>query len=126
MNSFGDQLTQFAQKVPVKQRAVFTSVAAQMWRGIKLGDAISGAPATPKAPSQYPRAGKLREDVTLSFPDEDHAIIYTTSLYATDVEFNPKGHSFVDGGPHGWTLVAAAFPRYVETTAQRIAGATGG
>jgi hypothetical protein len=122
--SFTNGLQQFAAKVPVKQRAVFTSVAAQMHKGIQLGDAISGAPATPKAPKQYPRAGKLREDVTLTFPDDDTAIIYTTSPYAEDVEFNAKGHSFVDGGPHGWGLVAAAFPRYVETTAARIAGAS--
>lgn len=124
MSGFGGQLHQFAVNVPVKQRAVATSVAAQMHKEIKLGGGVSGAPAMPKAPSNFPRAGKLRDDVTLTYPDEDTAIIYTTSPYAEDVEFNAKGHSFVDGGPHGWSLVAAAFPRFVETTAQRIAGAS--
>lgn len=123
MSTFGDQLSQFAVSVPVKQRAVFTSTAAQMWGSIKNGSALTGAPAMPKAPNQFPRAGKLREDVTLSFPDEDTALIYTTSPYADDVENNAKGHSFVDGGPHGWKLTQAAFPRIVETTAVRIAGA---
>lgn len=121
--TFSDQLRQFAKKVPENQRAVFTSTAAQMHGSIKNGSALTGAPPMPKAPNQFPRAGKLREDVTLTYPDADTAIIYTTSPYAIDVEDNAKGHSFVDGAPHGWALTVAAFDRIVETTAQRVANA---
>jgi hypothetical protein len=122
--SLTNGLQQFAKAFPVKQRAVFTSTAAQMWSSIKNGSALTGAPAMPKAIPKYPRAGALREGITLTFPDEDTAIIYTTSLYALDVEDNAKGHTFTDGGPNGWKLTEAAFPRIVETTARRIAGAS--
>lgn len=122
--SFTNGLQQFAKKVPVNQRAVFTSTAAQMYGSVRNGSALTGAPQMPVAPGRFPRAGKLRDDVTLTFPDADHAILYTTSPYAEDVEFNPKGHTFNEGGPHGWALTAAAFERIVETTAQRIAGAS--
>lgn len=121
--TFANGLQQFAAKVPVKQRAVFTSTATQMWASIKNGSALTGAPAMPKAPRQFPRAGALREGITITFPDQDTALIYTTSPYAHDVEDNVKGHSFADGGPHGWKLTEAAFQRIVETTARRIAGA---
>lgn len=122
--SFAGGLQQFAKKVVVNQRAVFTSTAAQMHGSIKNGSALTGAPPMPKAPSQFPRSGSLREGITISFPNEDTALIYTTSPYAEDVENNPKGHTFVDGGPNGWKLTEAAFHRIVETTAQRIAGAS--
>lgn len=121
--TFTNALEQFAAKVPVKQRAVFTSTAAQMWSSVKNGSALTGAPAMPKAPRQFPRAGALREGITITFPNEDTALIYTTSPYAEDVEFNAKGHAFVDGGPHGWGLTVAAFEKIVDTTAHRIAGA---
>lgn len=122
--TFANGLQQFAAKVPVKQRAVFTSTVAQMYGSIQNGSALTGAPATPKAIAKYPRAGKLRADVTVSFADPDHAAIYTTSPYAIDVEDNVKGHTFTDGGPHGWKLTIAAFERIVDTTAARIAGAS--
>jgi hypothetical protein len=120
--SFTAGLQQFAAKVPVKQRAVFTSTVAQLYGSIKDGSALTGAPSMPVAPGRFPRAGKLRDDVTVSFTDEDHAVIYTTSPYALDVEDNPKGHTFNEGGPHGWKMTVAAFERIVDTTAQRIAG----
>lgn len=121
--TFTGSIQQFAANVPKRERAVFTSVAAQLWSSVKLGSALTGAPPMPKAPRQFPRSGSLREGITLSFPDPDTALIYTTSPYAEDVENNAKGHTFVDGGPHGWALSIAAFPRVVESTAQRIAGA---
>lgn len=122
--TFSNALQQFAKKVPVKQRAVFTSTAAQMWSSIKDGSALTGAPSMPVAPRNFPRAGSLKESVTIAFPNEDTAIIYTTSPYAEDVENNAKGHTFNEGGPHGWKITEAAFDRIVETTAQRIAGAS--
>lgn len=122
--TFANGLHQFAAKVPVNQRAVFTSTVAQLYGSIRDGSALTGAPQMPVAPSKFPRAGSLRASVTVSFSDDDHAVIYTTSPYAEDVEFNAKGHTFHDGGPHGWSLSAAAFPRIVETTAHRIAGAS--
>jgi hypothetical protein len=120
--TFANGLQQFAAKVPVKQRAVFTSTVAQMYGSIRDGSALTGAPQMPVAPRNFPRAGSLRASVTVSFADDDHAVIYTTSPYALDVEDNAKGHTFNEGGPHGWKLTEAAFPRIVETTAARIAG----
>jgi hypothetical protein len=121
--SFTGGLQQFARSVPTRADAVFVGTAVAMRDGIKFGSAVSRAPSMPVAPGRFPRAGKLRADVTLTFPDPQTALLYTTSPYALDVEDNVKGHTFNEGGPHGWKLTVAAFPRQVELVAQRIAGA---
>lgn len=120
---FSRAVAEFAKGALQKESAVFISTAAQIRASIRDGSALTGAPSMPVAPSQFPRAGSLKESVTLSFPDANTAIIYTTSPYALDVEDNAKGHTFNEGGPHGWKLTAAAAPRIVVTTAERIAGA---
>lgn len=121
--TFSRACAEFAKSAPAKEVAVFVSTVAQMQSSIKYGSALTGAGATPKAPAQFPRAGSLRESVTVTYPDAHTAIIYTTSPYAIDVEDNAKGHSFVDGEAHGWKKTHAAFDRIVETTAKRQAGA---
>lgn len=121
--TFARACAEFAKTVPVKEAAVFVSTVAQMQSSIKYGSALTGAGPMPKAPERFPRAGSLREGVTVTYPDGHTAIIYTTSKYATDVEDNAKGHTFVDGEPHGWKRTHAAFEKIVETTAKRQAGA---
>jgi hypothetical protein len=119
--TFSRAVKEFTKAALQKESAVFVSTAAQIRGSIRDGSALTGAPEMPVAPSKFPRAGSLRESVTLAFPDANTAIIYTTSPYAEDVEDNAKGHTFNRGGPHGWKLTAAAAPKIVETTAERIA-----
>lgn len=120
--SFARDLQRFAEKTPKKSTAVFVGSVVELRDSIKFGAALTGAPAMPVAPGQFKRAGALRDSVTVSYPDANTAVIYTTSPYAQDVEDNAKGHTFATGGPHGWKLSAAAFPRVVESVAKRQAG----
>lgn len=120
--SFADEVRRFAEKAERNERAVFTAAAVEIRESIKFGSAVTGAPAMPVAPTVFPRSGALRNSVTLTFPDPDTAIIYTDSPYAVDVEENTKGHTFAEGGPHGWKLTVAAFDRIVDTATKRIAG----
>jgi hypothetical protein len=124
--SFGADLTRFAEKTARREQAVFTTVAVELRESVKFGSPLTGAPSMPVAPSNFPRAGSLRDSVTLVFPDPNTALLYTASPYARDVEDNPKGHEFHEGGPHGWKMTVAAFERVVDTTAKRIVGYSGG
>jgi hypothetical protein len=117
--SFADQLKQFATATVKQREAVFVGTVVELRESIKVGSALTGAPAMPVAPGQFARAGALRDSVTVSYPDPNTALIYTTSPYAIDVEDNAKGHQFNSGGPHGWKLTVAAFPRVVQTVAKR-------
>lgn len=121
--TFSRAVAEFAKSIPVKEGAIFVSTAAQIRASIRDGSALTGAPQAPVAPSNFPRAGSYRDSITLTFPDANTALIYTTSKYAIDVEDNAKGHTFNTGGPHGWALTRAAFEKIVETTAKRQAGA---
>lgn len=123
MSTFTGGLQAFAKKTVANQRAVFTSTVAQMQASIKYGSALTGAPAMPVSLPKYPKSGSLRDSVTTSFSDADHALIYTTKWFAPRVEDNTDNHTFVSGGPGGWKLTIAAFERIVDTTAVRIAGA---
>lgn len=120
---FARAVAEFAKGAMQKESAVFVSTVAQMRASIRDGSALTGAPQMPVAPSRFPRAGSLRESVTVTYPDANTAIIYTTSPYAIDVEDNAKGHTFNEGGPHGWKLTHAAFGKIVDTTTERIARA---
>ena len=119
--SFTAQLQTFALKVEERSRSVHINTAIELHRSVKFGSALTGAPAMPVAPNDFPRAGALKESITLTYPDENTALIYTTKPYAPDVEDNVKGHQFNTGGPHGWKMTQAAFPRIVETVAKREA-----
>jgi hypothetical protein len=121
--TFARAVAEFAKGAMDKEHAVFISTAAQIHGSVKDGSALTGAPQMPVAPSRFKRAGSLRKGITLSFPDANTALIYTASKYAPDVEDNAKGHTFNEGGPHGWKLTRAAFDRIVETTAERQARA---
>jgi hypothetical protein len=120
---FARAVAEFAKGAMLKEAAVFVSTAAQVRASVRDGSALTGAPQMPVAPNDFPRAGALRDSITLTFPDANTALIYTTKPYAEDVEDNPKGHTFNVGGPHGWKLTRAAFPRIVETTVARQARA---
>lgn len=120
--TFASQLQRFAQNVQRNNTAAFHASVAELRDSVKFGSSTTGAPAMPVAPSEFPRAGALRDSVTVSYPDPNTALIYTTSPYAKDVEDNVKGHTFHSGGPHGWAMTAAAGVRVIETNAKRIAG----
>ena len=119
---FASALAGFKKTVETRNSAVFTAAAVEIRESIKYGSAVTGAPALPVAPGRFPRAGALRDSVTLTFPDPNSAVIYTTSPYAQDVEDNPRGVQFNSGGPHGWKLTVAAGVRIIENIARRIAG----
>lgn len=120
--SFTDGIRHFAQNAKTNQRAIFEASNAELLDSIKFGSARTGAPAMPVALSRYPKAGSLRDSVTLSYSDPDHAVISTTKWFAPLVEDDAQGHEFTSGGPHGWKVTAAAFTRVVESNAKRIAG----
>jgi hypothetical protein len=120
---FADELKTFGTKTGKLHAAVFVGSVVELRDSIKLGSALTGAPAMPVAPGQFKRAGALRDSVTVNYPDPNTAVIYTTSPYALDVEDNAKGHTFNTGGPHGWKMTVAAFPRVVDAVAKRQAGA---
>ena len=120
---FARAVKEFAKGAMDKEHAVFISTAAQIRASVRDGSALTGAPQMPVAPNDFPRAGALRDSITLAFPDANTAVIYTTKPYAEDVEDNAKGHTFNVGGPHGWKLTHAAFGKIVETTAVRQARA---
>jgi hypothetical protein len=119
--SFTGSIQTFALKTPQRIRAVHVISAVEIQRSVKFGSELTGAPEMPVAPNDFPRAGALKASITLTYPDENTALIYTTKPYAPDVEDNVKGHQFNTGGPHGWKLTQAAFPRIVETVAKRVA-----
>lgn len=120
--TFAAQLGHFGTKAVRTERAAFVASVVALRDSVKFGSAETGAPAMPVAPSEFPRAGALRDSVTVTYPDPDTALIYTTSVYAVDVETNVKGHTFHNGGPHGWGMTIAAAPRVVQTVTKRIAG----
>jgi hypothetical protein len=120
--TFASDLARFAKKTEQAATAVFVATAVELRESIKFGSALTGAPAMPVAPNDFPRAGALRDSITLTFPDPNTALIYTTKPYAVDVEDNARGHTFNSGGPHGWKLTVAAFPRVLETVAKRQSG----
>lgn len=122
MTGFADQIHQFAAKAGKLPTAVFVASVVELRDSIKFGSPRTGAPAMPVAIAKYFRAGALRDSIVATYLNDTTAIIYTPKWYAPDVEFNAKNHVFTSGGPHGWTLSAAAFPRIVESNAERIAG----
>lgn len=122
MTSFSSGLAQFKERTIQRLGATFVGTTVELRDSVKLGSAMTGAPAMPVAPGQFARAGALRDSVTLGYPDPNTAILYTTSPYAVDVEDNVKGHQFASGGPHGWKLSVASFSRIVNAVAKRMAG----
>lgn len=123
MSGFGASLQAFAVKTPKTLTAVHIGIAVELQRSIKFGSAVTGAPPMPVAVPKYPKAGALRDSVLLTYPDATTALIYTTKWYAPNVEDNTESHTFTSGGPHGWKLTAAAFPRVAELVVARQAGA---
>lgn len=122
MTGFAGGLTAFAKKAERNERSVFEASNAELRDSIKFGSARTGAPPMPVAVPKYPKAGALRDAVTLSYSDPNTAVIYTTKWYAPNVEDNTENHTFTSGGPHGWKLTAAGFARVVEANAKRLGG----
>jgi hypothetical protein len=122
MGAFADALQRFGTKADRNMSAVFVATVVELRDSVKYGSSVTGAPALPVAPNEFPRAGALRDSVTVTYPDPNTALIYTASPYGPDVEDNPKGHTFHSGAAHGWKLTIAAAPRVVDVVAQRIAG----
>jgi hypothetical protein len=120
--TFTDGLQMFAKKVERNAGVVFVTSVTEMRSSIQFGSAFTGAPAMPVALPRWEKAGALRDSVEVRYSDERNAVILTTKWYAPNVEFNSENHTFVSGGPHGWTMTAAAFPRIVEKNAKRLAG----
>lgn len=122
MGPFAAALAGFKTTVETRNTAVFDASVVALRDSVKFGSAETGAPSIPVAPSEFPRAGALRDSVTVTYPDQHTALIYTDKPYAPDVEDNTKGHTFHNGGPHGWKLTIAAGVRVIENVARRIAG----
>jgi hypothetical protein len=119
--SFASDLAGFARQTEARSQAVFVATVVELRDSVKFGSAVTGAPAMPVAPNEFPRAGALRDSVTVTYPDPNTALIYTDKPYAPDVEDNTKGHTFHNGGPHGWRLSIAGFGRIVDAVTRRIA-----
>lgn len=120
--SFAEQLKRVVQKAEARTLAIHVGSAEMAFESIVHGSLVTGAPALPVAPGNAPNAGKLRDGVTLEFPDATSAEITTPVPYAPDVEDNLRGVHFHSGGPHGWKLTAAGYPRIVEQVARRVTG----
>ena len=116
---FARAVAEFAKGAVLKEHSVFVNSAARLRGSIQYGSALTGAPPIPVAASRWEAAGALRDSITLTFPDANTALIYTTKWYAPDVEDNPRGVQFTSGGPHGWKMTAAGFARVVDHSAQQ-------
>lgn len=122
MGPFASALAGFKRTVETRHTAVFVGSVVVLRDSVKYGSAETGAPAMPVAPSEFPRAGALRDSVIAIYPTPHTALIYTDKVYAPDVEDNAKGHTFHNGGPHGWKQTIAAGVRVIENVTKRIAG----
>jgi hypothetical protein len=122
MGAFASALHRFATQTKADEHAIHQSVAVEVKRSWVEGSPITGAPPLPIATSNAPTVGKLRRGVTLSYPDANTALIYTTVPYAAEIEENPRGVHFTEGGPHGFALTVAGFPRLLETVTRRVTG----
>lgn len=113
MSDFGTQLRYWHAKVVGQERETFVNSASALKDSIVNGSPVSGAPQLPV------ETGNLRNGVQLEFDAPDSALIYTNVEYAEHVEDNVRGVTFRVGGPHGWKLTRAGFPRIVEDEARK-------
>ncbi len=89
------------------EQTVFVNSASAAQNSIVSGSLVTGAPQLPVD------TGNLRNGVQLEFDAPNSALIHTNVAYAEDVEDNVRGVTFRVGGPHGWKLTRAGFPRIV-------------
>jgi hypothetical protein len=120
--SFADQLRGFTQKTERNTTAVHQGSVVEVRRSWVEGSSITGAPPLPMATGDAPTVGKLRRGVRVTYPDPNTALVYTTVAYAPEVEDNPRDVQFTQGGPHGFKLTVAGFPRIVDSVVKRITG----
>lgn len=117
-----DAAKQFSAQIERDRRAVFVATVDDLRDSIKFGSAVTGAPALPVAPSEFPKSGELRDGVRVTYTDPNTAVISTDVSYALEVEDDSKGQVFTSGGPHGWKISAAGFPRILAAVTRRITG----
>lgn len=122
MGAFASTLQRFATQTVTDARAIHQSVVVEAKRSWVEGSALTGAPPLPIATSNAPTVGKLRRGVRISYLNANTAVVVTEVGYAEDVENNPRGVTFHEGGPHGLKLTEAGFPRLLEMVARRITG----
>lgn len=122
MGPFASALQRFAATAESNARAIHQSVAVEAKRSWVEGSPLTGAPALPIATSNAPTVGKLRRGVRITYPDANTALVVTDVGYAPEVEDNPRGVHFTEGGPHGLKLTVAGFSHLLETVARRITG----
>jgi hypothetical protein len=120
--SFAEQLQRFAATTERNATAIHENVVVEVKRSWVEGSPITGAPPLPIATGNAPTVGKLRRGVRVNYTDPNTALIYTTVEYAEEVENNPRGVHFEQGGAHGFKLTVAGFPRIVEAVAKRTLG----
>jgi hypothetical protein len=123
---FADELRRFGEKTERTATAIHQTAVVEVKRSWVEGSELTGAPPLPIATGNAPTVGKLRRGVRVSYPDANTALVYTTIDYAEDVEDNPRNVEFTQGGPHGFKLTVAGFPRIVDTVAKRITGGGSG
>lgn len=122
MGAFASTLQRFATQTGTDARAIHQSVVVEVKRSWVEGSALTGAPPLPIATSNAPTVGKLRRGVRITYSDANTAFVVTEVRYADDVENNPRGVHFTEGGPHGHKLTVAGFPRLLETVTRRVTG----
>jgi hypothetical protein len=119
--SFANDVATFTRKLELRDRALLVGVAEEVHRSVTVGSSITGAPGQPVGVDGSPEDGKLRDSITLTYPDEHTAEITTDVEYARDVEDNVRGVHFTNHGPHSFKLTETGFDRIVEHVAQRVA-----
>lgn len=122
MGPFAAALAGFKATVETRTTAIHQGSVLAVKESWVAGSPVTGAPALPIATSNVPTRGQLRRGVRITYTDPNTALVYTTVPYAPEVEENPRGVHFTEGGAHGFALTVAAFPRLVETVTKRITG----
>lgn len=119
---FADELRRFAATTERNAMAVHQEVVVAVKSSWVNGSAETGAPVLPIASGDGPTIGRLRRGVRVAYPDPNTALVYTTVPYAGEVEENLRGVHFHSGGPHGFKLTVAGFPRLLDSATKRILG----
>lgn len=121
MSGFSDVLKGFGTNTVRDLTAVHQNTVVEVKKSWVEGSPITGAPPLPIATSNAPTVGKLRRGVRVTYTSPTEALIYTTVSYAAEIEDNPRGVKFEKGGPHGFALTVAGFPRIVDDVTTRVA-----
>jgi hypothetical protein len=122
MGPFATALAGFKTTVEARTTAIHQGTVLAVRESWVAGSPVTGAPALPIATNNVPTRGQLRRGVRITYTGPTTALIYTTVPYALDVEENPRGVHFTEGGAHGFALTVAGFPRLLGTVTKRVTG----